>query len=101
MVRAVRTEGEGGEGVDVIVVDTGSGFDADILPCIFEPFFTAKADGTGLGLTNARKIAEEHNCRISAANRSTVGARFTFHVPPERLIDKDGYNPDGTRGDRR
>ena len=100
VINAVQASGEEGEvvltaaissvdrGVDLIVDDSGAGIPDDVLGSIYEPFFTTKADGTGLGLANARKIAEEHDCSLSAENRSSGGARFTLHVPPERTISR-------------
>ena len=48
---------------------------------LFEPFFTTRADGTGLGLANARRIAAEHGGQVRAENRTPSGARFTLHLP--------------------
>lgn len=76
---AVRRE----DGVVVVVVrDFGEGIPAEDLPRLFEPFFTRRAQGTGLGLTIARRVAELHGGSLSAANASEGGgAVFTFRVP--------------------
>ena len=84
MVRAGPAPRDGG--VDLVVEDTGPGLSAEDLPRIFEPFFTTKVDGTGLGLANARKIIDEHKGCIHVENWPEGGARFTVHLPPERLI---------------
>ena len=62
----------------VKVTDTGKGIPAETLPNIFRPFFTTKGNGTGLGLSLARRIVEEHRGRIEVS--SQVGKGTTFHV---------------------
>jgi signal transduction histidine kinase len=80
----VRTAcGEPGT-VEVAVQDAGTGVVAD--GQIFEPFYTTKADGLGMGLSIARSIIEAHGGRIWVENNSTGGATFRFAlaaaVPP-------------------
>ena len=72
-------------GVDFVVTDSGPGIQPEALPQLFEPFFTTKADGTGLGLANCKKIVAEHQGHIRAENLPAGGARFTVHLPAERL----------------
>jgi signal transduction histidine kinase len=60
------------------VVDNGRGISPELLPNIFRPFFTTKGDGTGLGLSLARRIVEDHQGRIDVT--STVGKGTTFAV---------------------
>ncbi len=62
----------------VEIVDSGRGIPAKHLPNIFRPFFTTKGDGTGLGLSLARRIVEDHHGRIEVT--STVGQGSTFAV---------------------
>ncbi len=62
----------------VEVTDNGRGISPDLLPSIFRPFFTTKGDGTGLGLSLARRIVEDHQGRIDVT--STVGKGTTFAV---------------------
>ena len=74
--------------VKVEIEDTGSGIDRADADKVFNPFFTTKAAGTGLGLALTHKIVEEHQGRITL--RSTRGAGTLFRVvlpvspPPER-----------------
>ncbi len=63
------------------VSDRGSGIAEDKLKEIFEPFFTSKADGMGMGLSIARTIIEAHNGMISAKNRDHGGASFQIRLP--------------------
>ena len=66
---------------DVAVIevsDNGRGIAPELLPNIFRPFFTTKGDGTGLGLSLARRIVEDHQGRIDVT--STVGQGTTFSV---------------------
>jgi len=62
----------------VEVIDNGRGIPSENLPNIFRPFYTTKGDGTGLGLSLARRIVEDHQGRIDVA--STVGKGTTFAV---------------------
>lgn len=73
----VRTFESAG-GVEVTVADQGPGIAADVLPRLFESFFTTKPQGMGLGLSIARSIAVSHNGRLWA--ESTAGRGATFHL---------------------
>ena len=70
-----------GDWVVVDCADSGPGIAPDMLPRLFAPFSTTKADGAGLGLAIARRIVEEHGGSITAANRPEGGACFTVRVP--------------------
>jgi|CXWL01.1.fsa_nt_gi PAS domain S-box-containing protein len=70
------------EGLVILVADSGPGFaDAD-LARLFEPFFTRRAGGTGLGLSLARRIVEEHGGLLRAGNRPGGGAEVEVWLPP-------------------
>ncbi len=73
-------------GIDFVVEDSGTGISREVLPQLFEPFFTTRSDGTGLGLANARKIAEEHQGQLRAENRAEGGARFVLHLPNHLVL---------------
>jgi signal transduction histidine kinase len=62
----------------VSVSDTGRGIRPEHLPNIFRPFYTTKGSGTGLGLSLARRIVEDHGGKITV--RSEVGKGSTFEV---------------------
>jgi signal transduction histidine kinase len=63
--------------------DTGPGIPSEVLPRIFDPFFTTKEvnQGTGLGLTIAYGIVQEHGGAIHAENTTGGGALFTIELP--------------------
>jgi len=67
-----------GQSAVIEVADNGRGIAPDHLPNIFRPFYTTKGDGTGLGLSLARRIVEDHQGRIDVS--STVGKGTTFAV---------------------
>jgi two-component system NtrC family sensor kinase len=67
----------------IAVIDTGTGFDPDDLPHLFEPFFTRKSEGegTGLGLAVVEGIAKEHRGWVSADSHPGRGSRFEIYLP--------------------
>lgn len=76
----VRTEVRGDEFV-LTFSDNGSGMDDQTLARVFEPYFTTKADGTGLGLAMSYKIVKEFRGDIRAESRLGEGTRFTLTLP--------------------
>jgi PAS domain S-box-containing protein len=72
--------GENGH-VIVTVRDSGHGLSPELLPRIFESFYSTKAEGMGLGLSVARSIVEEHRGRIWAESNSDGGATIHFALP--------------------
>jgi len=69
------------EGVCVAVQDTGHGLRPESLPRLFEPFYTTKPDGMGMGLSICRSIIEAHGGRLWATGREPRGALFQFTIP--------------------
>ena len=69
--------------VRIVVEDTGTGIDPDVLPNIFEPFVTTKAPGvgTGLGLSTAYGIVEQTGGAIHVATTPGHGSRFSIYLP--------------------
>jgi len=67
--------------VELSVCDRGTGIDPGALPSIFNPFFTTKADGLGMGLSISRSIVEAHGGRITAENNASGGATFRCRFP--------------------
>jgi signal transduction histidine kinase len=73
--------GEADDFVFVVVGDTGVGMDSQETEMIFNPFFSRKADGMGLGLAYVRRILEEHNGRIEVVSKKNRGSTFTLRFP--------------------
>jgi signal transduction histidine kinase len=65
------------------VRDTGPGLSAETLPRLFEPFYTTKSGGMGMGLAICRSIIEAHGGRLWAARREPRGAIFQFTIPAD------------------
>ncbi len=65
----------------IIIEDTGSGIPESSLESIFEPLYTTKQNGTGLGLVSCKNIIESHKGKIYAQNSSKGGAIFTILIP--------------------
>ena len=73
-VRLVRTA----EAMTIVLEDTGSGIEKEILDRVFEPYFSTKDAGTGLGLPIARKIVEDHGGTIEIASEPGQGTRISI-----------------------
>ena len=80
-VVTVRTTLDDNGHVLIIVHDRGKGFRSDIADQIFDPFFTMKPSGMGMGLSVARSIVDHHGGTISAANHPAGGAVVTVSIP--------------------
>jgi signal transduction histidine kinase len=63
------------------VIDSGRGIPAEHVPNIFRPFYTTKGNGTGLGLSLARRIVEGHHGRIDVVSEVGKGTEFTVILP--------------------
>ena len=75
--------------VEVSVLDTGAGLAPGADKQVFEPFYTTKKSGMGMGLAIARAIIEAHGGTIWAHNRAQGGAAFRIKLP----IDETGHTP--------
>ncbi len=77
------------KGVCIEISDTGPGVPQDVIPRIFDPFFTTKGDrrGTGLGLSVAYGIVENHHGNITVRNNPGGGAAFIVELP----LTQEGY----------
>lgn len=63
------------------IEDTGSGMDEEEISRVFEPFFTKKGKGTGIGLTITRRIVEVHGGTINIHSRKDFGTRVAINMP--------------------
>jgi two-component system sensor kinase FixL len=67
--------------IEIEVSDTGSGFRDDVIPNLFQTFFTTKETGMGVGLSISRSIIEAHGGRMAAESNASGGATFRFTLP--------------------
>lgn len=74
---------------ELSVSDRGPGIPEDRLKQVFEPFYTSKAEGMGMGLSIVRTIIEAHNGVVWAENRDHGGASFRIRIP----LSGDGAGP--------
>ena len=77
----LRTNSDGNGKVVVEIVDHGVGMDAETLRRLFEPFYTTKEKGTGLGMAIARKITELHKGELTVRSRKGEGTIATVRLP--------------------
>jgi PAS domain S-box-containing protein len=77
---------DGPEAVAVEVRDSGMGVDPERAAHLFEPFYTTKSEGLGIGLSISRTIVEAHGGHLSAATNLPHGAVFRFSVPLEEPV---------------
>jgi PAS domain S-box-containing protein len=68
-------------GIEITVSDTGPGIAPDVLPRIFEPLFSTKSFGTGLGLPTVKQIVEQHGGEIELTSALGVGTRAIVRLP--------------------
>jgi C4-dicarboxylate-specific signal transduction histidine kinase len=81
----IRTELDTAGGVCLRVSDTGVGFSEQGATRIFEPFYTTKSDGMGIGLFVSRSIIEAHSGNLWATPNEGPGVTFNFTVPPHSV----------------
>lgn len=67
--------------VAIEISDTGKGIPAELMEKIFQPFFTTKGKGTGLGLAVSKRIVEEHGGGIEVSNNDSAGVTFAITLP--------------------
>jgi len=79
----IRTAREGAAAVRVEVQDSGAGIDAKDVDRMFQPLYTTKAEGLGMGLAIARTIVDAHGGRLEAASNMEGGATFRFTLPAD------------------
>ena len=100
-VLRIATQTLPGDWIRVIIADTGPGIDPQVLPHIFDPFFSTKetgkngkekgGSGTGLGLIVAHRIVRNHQGRLDVANQEEGGAVFSIDLP---LVQSGGRDHD-------
>lgn len=73
--------GKANDSVYLRVVDSGPGINEEIIGKVFDPYFTTKDGGTGLGLSEVHRIVTAHGGRVTAENGVSGGCIFTIHLP--------------------
>jgi signal transduction histidine kinase len=82
--RVVVRTARNNESAEIEIADSGPGIPASKLNEVFEPFYTTKLNGMGMGLSIARTIVEVHHGQISAENNGGQGALFRINLPLAR-----------------
>ena len=77
---SVRTDAEPG-GLRIVISDTGPGISPEVMPHVFEPLFSTKGFGAGLGLSIVKGIVEQHGGEIFIESPPAQGARVTIRLP--------------------
>ncbi len=77
----LRTRAAGAGRVEIDVEDNGTGIPADVLPQLFDPFFSTKEDGSGLGLALTQQIVRDHGGDLRVDSVVGRGTTFTVSVP--------------------
>jgi len=80
-VITLRSSLFGADAVEVAIRDTGAGLSADAFERMFEPFYTTKSSGIGVGLSISRSIIEAHGGRLWATRNPDQGVTFRFTLP--------------------
>ncbi|MEE8147738.1 MAG: PAS domain S-box protein, partial [Longimicrobiales bacterium] len=86
----IRTHRASETDLEVAVSDTGPGLTREQLKSMFDPFFSTKPDGIGMGLPISRTIVETHGGRLSAECSSNLNTTFKFTLPVNRAESEDG-----------
>jgi signal transduction histidine kinase len=82
-VSARESWDEHGRWGEIRVADNGPGIPKEQVPYVFDPFYSNRAGGVGLGLANVRKIVEAHGGAVVVTQRKPTGACFTLRLPQQ------------------
>jgi PAS domain S-box-containing protein len=81
---SVRTERDPERGIRLSVQDNGVGIGAERIERLFDPFYTTKCNGLGIGLSVSRTIVESHGGHLWGASNAGAGVTFAFTIPGRR-----------------
>ena len=84
----IASQQRGLDRVEVVVEDTGPGIPPGMADQVFEPFYTSKADGMGIGLGICQNIIEAHGGKIWLGDSATGGASVYFDLPSHQQGNK-------------
>jgi signal transduction histidine kinase len=90
--------GDKGKCVDVEFIDTGGGIPDSVKKKIFDPLFTTKAKGVGLGLSVCKTIIERHEGDIKVQSKVGEGATFTISLPTSKIAEPSAITKGGSDG---
>jgi len=82
-ILTVQSQTENGEQIRVAVLDSGIGLSEEVKGRLFEPFFTTRTSGMGMGLSISRSIIEAHGGRLWAESNGSSGSTFQFTLPKD------------------
>lgn len=83
---------EDGKYVEIIISDNGEGIDSKYLHKIFDPYFTTKSEGKGIGLSVSYSIIKKHNGYIFCESTKGVGTKFIIYLPVFDIFSEDLFN---------
>jgi len=83
-IKTREVETNTGPAVEIAVIDRGAGIDAKNLESIFNPFFTTKSDGVGLGLAIVSKIIDDHGGTVAVDSAPGEGSVFRVYLPVQK-----------------
>ena len=79
--RTIRVSTAAAGGAEVIISDSGPGIAPEVLPRVFEPLFSTKSFGTGLGLPTVKQIVEQHGGTVEMTSQVGVGTTVRIKLP--------------------
>jgi PAS domain S-box-containing protein len=80
-LRRIRVATAGGPEPRIVVADTGGGIAPDVLPHVFDPLFSTKSFGTGLGLPTVRQVVEQHGGKVALTSVPGAGTEVEIRLP--------------------
>ncbi len=90
-----------GSYVVIEIEDHGEGIPASVIEHIFDPYFTTRPDGSGLGLTTAYSIVEKHGGRIEVLSEEGRGTKVSFYLPAAKQASEETAPPAKTAAETR
>ncbi len=79
--RRIRVTTESGPEPRIIIADTGPGIAPDVLPNVFDPLYSTKSFGTGLGLPTVRQVVEQHGGTVALTSAPGAGTQVEIRLP--------------------